>query len=92
MEKSLLEENPGFFARRPGLKAALEAGEFEGIPFSVSSDQELRPGDTYLAERNTGPHLLTCRENVKDGPWIHAAERAYSYNTGECIKIDLQLD
>jgi len=26
------------------------------------ADGELKSGDLYVAERNTGPHLLTCRE------------------------------
>lgn len=65
---------------RPTLKErAAELG------FEVSDDP-IQPGDTYLAERNTGPHLLTC-ESVNERNWIKAVEMAYSYDTWECIKI-----
>lgn len=53
----------------------------------VTSDDPIQPGDTYLAERNTGPHLLTCWR-VHDKNWIvPVEEEAYCYDTWECIKI-----
>ncbi len=55
------------------------------LGFEVSDDP-IQPGDTYLAERNTGPHLLTC-EKVDPRHWIQAVEMAYSYDTWECIKV-----
>ncbi len=72
--------------------------EFEGVMFQAFPDDEIQPGDTYLAARNTGVQLLTCRENVprpteenglKHGGWIHAVEMVYSYNTHECVKVEM---
>lgn len=36
--------------------------EFEGVALIVDLDAEIKPGDTYLAKRNTGWKLLTCKE------------------------------
>ena len=48
-------------------------------------NEEIKPGDLYLAERNTGPQLLTCRE-VKDN-YIIPVEMAYCYDVWECMRI-----
>lgn len=71
------------------MKQVLESGEFEGVKFLVSSDQRFFPGDTYLAARNTGPHLLTVRYVERAGGWIVPVEMAYSFDLGECVKIEL---
>lgn len=42
-------------------------------------------GDSYLAERNTGPKLLTCRQ-IKDG-YVVSVEIAYYFDLYECVKI-----
>lgn len=81
----------GYLNAHPGIKAALESGEVEGVPFRLV-DGEIEAGDTYIAERNVGLKLLTCRENVKDQRFICPVENAYAYDTGECIKIELVLD
>lgn len=49
-------------------------------------DEGIKPGDLYLAGRNTGPHLLTCK-NVDPRNWINAVEPAYSFDTWECVKV-----
>ena len=54
------------------------------LGFTISLDP-IQPGDTYLAERNTGPHLLTCLR-VVDG-YVVPVESAYCYDLYECIKI-----
>jgi hypothetical protein len=51
----------------------------------ITSDEEIKPGDTYLAQRNGPPDLLTCRD-FGDG-FIIPEELAYCYDTWECIKI-----
>lgn len=56
----------------------------------VSSPDPIQPGDTYLAERNTGPHLLTCHK-VKNN-YIVPVEMAYCYDVWECIKIVTEAD
>lgn len=45
----------------------------------------IRPGDLYLAKRNTGYHLLTC-EKLGDA-WVQAKENAYSFDFSECILV-----
>jgi hypothetical protein len=56
------------------------------LGFEVS-DHPIQPGDTYLAERNTGPKLLTCL-SVSDYGWVVATDiMEYSYNTRDCIKV-----
>lgn len=72
------------------MAAVLEAQEFEGVSFTVL-DKELEPGDSYLAQRNTGVKLLTVKKNVKDLAFIVPVEMSYSYDTGECIPIQLNI-
>jgi len=48
-------------------------------------EKEIREGDLYIGERNTGPHLLIARE-VKMGS-VFPKENAYPYDIGECVKV-----
>lgn len=57
---------------------------FEGACLSLSDDP-IQPGDLYIAGRNTGPHLLTCRE-LGNG-CIHPVERFYAFDLDECRKV-----
>lgn len=69
--------------------ARLKAGkivEIEGIRFK-QVEGELKPGDMYIAERNTGPKLLTVREVNKEGNWVEATTDDYSFDTWECVKV-----
>lgn len=76
---------------REKLLDVLEVGEFEGVKFTILSPKPIEVGDTYLAARNTGPHLLTAKVvDVKNG-WVHSEENAYSFNIGECIPIELHI-
>lgn len=56
----------------------------------VSSDP-IRPGDTYLAERNDGPKLLTCNKVINNSlgepSYVVPEENAYCYDVWECVKI-----
>lgn len=45
---------------------------------------EIKPGDFYIAERNT-TQLLQCKE-VKDNLVIPTCN-AYPYNKWECVKV-----
>jgi hypothetical protein len=48
--------------------------------------EPIHPGDLYLAARNTGPRLLTCRA-LGEG-CVHPVEfPEYSYDMNECVKI-----
>ena len=64
---------------------------FEGATLKLSDltaqDEPLVPGDIYLAERNTGPHLLTCSRMSADMFYVIPREMAYCYNSWECHKV-----
>jgi hypothetical protein len=47
--------------------------------------EPIRQGDLYLAIRNTGPRLLTCKF-LGEG-CVHSVELAYSFDFSECVKI-----
>lgn len=51
-------------------------------------DGDIQPGDQYIAERNTGPKLLTCKY-VDPRNWIVPTNTpsAYSYDVWECFKV-----
>lgn len=50
---------------------------------------ELKPGDMYIAKRNTGWHLAKCLRVNVDGGWVMADPPAsiYSYDLHECFKV-----
>ena len=67
--------------------------EAKAIGFNVHPDEEIQPGDSYVARRNTGLKLLTCESvNHADG-WINAEPingvMQYPYDTNECVKVSL---
>ncbi len=49
-------------------------------------DEPIQPGDLYLAGRNTGIKLLTCKK-VDPRHWIEATTLDYSFDTWECKKV-----
>ena len=73
---------------------ALRRGEvvdLGGIKFKMDVDEngdegEIREGDLYIAERNTGPHLLTAKVIDQRG-WIYPTCNGYAFNWGECVKV-----
>jgi len=66
--------------------------DFEGVKIRKVGDwQDLKPGDTYIAERNTGPKLLTVREVDLASACIYAKEPAYAFDLGEVRKIEIIL-
>ena len=60
-------------------KTAKELGvELEwGVP--------IRPGDLYLAKRNTGPHLLECKA-LGEG-CVFPTGYEYAFDFSECVKV-----
>lgn len=67
---------------------ALENGhvlDLGGIFVIRVENPHIEPGDLYVAERNTGPHFLTCRE-LGDN-CIHPTSIDYSFDTWECVKV-----
>jgi len=59
--------------------------EAEDQGFELEWDTPIRPGDTYLAKRNTGWKLLTC--SFLGEACIHPVEVAYAYDFSECVKV-----
>lgn len=69
---------------------ALERGEEVDIGGGLlvkMVEGDLEPGDLYVAERNTGPHLLTCREINEELGCVFATILAYPFDTNECVKV-----
>jgi hypothetical protein len=73
--------------------------EFEGVTVRYAGEwQDLQPGDSYMAERNQGPQLLTVRkveETLGDrNQWrgaVFSVEPAYAYDLGECVKVEIDI-
>lgn len=57
----------------------------------ILSDEEIKEGDWYIGERNTGPQLLQCKE-IKEGMVIPTESSKYPYNIGECKKVIATTD
>src|SRR4051794_32512928 len=84
--------NTLYIQTHKGVRDALESGKIEGVSFKVTGHgTDIQPGDTYIAERSDGLKLLTCKKNDWDNGWITPVEMAYSYDTGECIRIELEV-
>lgn len=70
-------------AFRDGKSVSMEGASMRMIP------GDIQPGDFYVAERNTGPHLLTCLRVNHEGGWIVPVERAYCYDISECVRVEM---
>ena len=75
----------------PTLKALREGETVElgGMKFRMA-EGEIKPGDLYIAERNTAPKLLTAKEIVGDwlGAYIIPTTPEYPYNVSESVKVE----
>lgn len=63
-----------------------EVVEIEGVRFRMKSG-EIEVGDFYIAERNTGPHLLTAKVINRELECIVPIEDAYPYDLWECVRV-----
>ncbi|MDP2668984.1 MAG: hypothetical protein Q8P07_04085 [bacterium] len=66
---------------------ALRRGEtidIEGIKLKMA-DGDLCVGDLYVAERNTGPKLLTVKSFGRD--CVFPTCSAYAFDIWECVKV-----
>ena len=82
-----------FLSRHLGIKQVVETGKIEGVPFHfLGYGDSIETGDTYIAERNQGMRLLTCKKNDVEMRCIFPVEMAYAYDTVECFKIELMID
>ena len=64
-----------------------EVVDIGGIKFKMDGDGKVRVGDLYIAERNTGPHLLECRKVNEELGCVYATTPAYPFDTNECVKV-----
>lgn len=70
--------------------------EFDESPFTLDVDGVLmlvshapiNPGDLYVAKRNTGWHILTCRETDMNLRCVFPVEPEYPYDLPECLRIE----
>lgn len=83
-----------------------ETVEFEGIKLRMISGKEtgatLEPGDTYIAERNRGPQLLTVnyivdrdyaqRFGLKHSGWVVPTGISYSFDFHECVGVEILIE
>lgn len=60
----------------------------DGMKINLMFYAPIKPGDMYVAKRNTGWKLLTCKEvdNV-NGFIVPVEPNAYYFDTHECIKV-----
>lgn len=66
-----------------------EVIELEGLKFRMSGDGEVNEGDLYIAGRNTGPHLMTCkRVDKKIGCIYSTVVHDYPFDIHECVKVE----
>lgn len=64
--------------------------EFEGATLKFAGDFDtLKRGDTYVAERNSGPKLLTVDHVTMNV--VFPVENAYPFNLMECVKVEIVL-
>lgn len=65
--------------------------EIEGVVFIKDGSGIVQSGDSYIAERNSGPKLLTAKEIDPRG-WIVPTEIAYCFEEWECCRVRLAED
>lgn len=70
------------------LKALLngEVIDLDGIKL-IMDNGSINRGDLYVAERNTGPKLLTAERINVDWGFIVPTTMNYAYDTRECVKV-----
>ncbi|OGZ99474.1 MAG: hypothetical protein A3A28_01875 [Candidatus Sungbacteria bacterium RIFCSPLOWO2_01_FULL_47_32] len=73
--------------------SALASGEvviLDGISLKMD-EGEIESGDLYVAERNTGPKLLTARAITRDnsfcGGIVFPTTLDYAFDFCECVKV-----
>jgi hypothetical protein len=70
--------------------------DLEGLRFRMDVDDSgkektIQAGDLYIAERNTGPQLLTALKVVQEescaGGFVIPTTNNYPYDVSECVKV-----
>lgn len=66
--------------------------EFEGATVVYIGEWDLlNEGDTYMAERNVGPQLLTVDRVDREIGCVFPKEVAYPYDLYECVKVEIKF-
>lgn len=73
------------------VRSGVDTIDFEGVPVRILRGQLIEPGDTYMAGRNTGPHLLTAKVVDTDNWWILPVEPAYPFDLHQCVKVEILI-
>ncbi len=60
---------------------------FEGVDLLLAPGEAIEAGDLYLAKRNMGWKLLTCKQHNREDGYILAVEPSYPYDTLDCWKV-----
>ncbi|TSC83352.1 MAG: hypothetical protein G01um101419_35 [Parcubacteria group bacterium Gr01-1014_19] len=83
----------GFMGREYKTITALRRGEVVdvgGISLKMA-EGEIQVGDLYVAERNTGPKILTAREVIREenpcGGTVFPTTSDYCFDFWECVKV-----
>jgi len=63
-----------------------ETVDFEGIRLEMD-EGPISSGDLYVAERNTGPKLLTALRISEELGCVFPTTPDYPYNIWECVKV-----
>jgi len=64
-----------------------EVIDIEGIKLKMD-DGDIKPGDLYVAERNSGPKLLTAKKvDLQVGCIFPTTWDAYAFDLYECVKV-----
>ena len=58
------------------------------LGFSVFPDEEIKPGDFYVAKRNTAIELFEAK--FIGYSLIFSKEMDYPFNLDECVKVTLE--
>lgn len=91
------------------IRSRLREGQvvpFEGAYLKMLPNKEegskLEAGDSYFAERNAGPKLLTVdyivdrayseAHGMSFSGWVTPVELAYSYDFRECVGVEILFD
>lgn len=65
--------------------------EVEGIKLEVENEPP-KEGEMYVAQRNTGPHLLTAKKVDMKNRWVVPVEKAYVFDLHECKRVIRMID
>jgi hypothetical protein len=80
---------------RDGETVAFEGAKVRLLPGKETGDL-LEPGDFYLAERNSGPQLLTVKRvretDAEWAGWVIPVELAYFFDFVECVGVEIVLE